>query len=87
MREAKEYLLNLKVFLCPEFKKEVSESFFSAGVSASIEIEECYKKEFSVGIDIGYQAGVHIKMGWCQAFAKGFACAAASIINYYLSQY
>ena len=34
-----------------------------------------------------YGGGVKIDMGWCDKFAKGFACASTSILSYYLSQY
>jgi hypothetical protein len=80
LQEIKDYMKQLKAYMCPEFEKSASVTIASATV---IDIEDCYKKEFSWG----YEGGVKIEMGWCQAFAKGFACASTSILNYYLSQY
>ena len=80
LQEIKDYMKQLKAYMCPEFEKSASVTIASATV---IDIEDCYKKEFSWK----YEGGVKIEMGWCQAFAKGFACASTSILNYYLSQY
>lgn len=80
LQEIKDYMKQLKAYMCPEFEKTASVTVASVTV---IDIEDCYKKEFSWG----YKGGVKIEMGWCQAFAKGFACASTSILNYYLSQY
>lgn len=80
LQEIKAYMKQIKAYMCPEFEKSVSGTLASVTV---IDIEDCYKKGFS----LGYEGGVKIEMGWCQAFAKGFACASTSILNYYLSQY
>ena len=77
--EIKAYMKQLKEYMCPEFEKSVSVTVASVSVS----IEDCYEKGYS----LGYEGGVKVEMGWCQAFAKGFACASTSILNYYLSQY
>jgi len=80
LEEIKAYMKELNVYMCPEFEKSVSATIASATI---IDIEDCYKKEYS----LGFEGGVKIDMGWCQAFAKGFACASTSILNYYLSKY
>lgn len=80
LQEIKNYMKQIKAYMCPEFEKSASVTITSATV---IDIEDCYKKEFSWG----YEGGVKVEMGWCQAFAKGFGCASTSILNYYLSQY
>jgi hypothetical protein len=80
LQEIKAYMKEIKAYMCPEFEKSVSVTVASVTV---IDIEDCYKKEFSWG----YDGGVKVEMGWCQAFAKGFGCASTSILNYYLSQY
>lgn len=80
LQEIKAYMKQIKAYMCPEFEKTASATLASATV---INIEDCYKKEFSLKLE----AGVKIEMGWCQAFVKGFACASSSILNYYLSQY
>lgn len=80
LQEIKAYMKQIKAYMCPEFEKTASEPLASTTI---INIEDCYKKEFSLKLE----GGVKIEMGWCQAFAKGFACASTSILNYYLSQY
>jgi len=80
LEEIKAYMKEIKAYMCPEFEKSASVTVASVTV---IDIEDCYKKEFSWG----YEGGVKIEMGWCQAFAKGFGCASTSILNHYLSQY
>lgn len=79
IEEIKAYMKQLKAYMCPEFEKSVSVTIASASVS----IEDCYKKEYSWS----YEGGVKVEMGWCQSFAKGFGCASTSILNYYLKQY
>jgi len=73
--EAKAYMKELKELMCPSFEKKVSE-----GVTL-IDIEDCW----SLGLSV--EAGIEIKMGWCENFAKGFACASTQILNYYLSEF
>ncbi len=80
LQEIKSYMKQIKAYMCPEFEKSASVTIASVTV---IDIEDCYKKEFSWG----YKGGVKIEMGWCQAFAKGFGCASTTILNHYLSQY
>jgi len=80
LQEIKAYMKQIKAYMCPEFEKSASVTIASVTV---IDIEDCYKKEFSWG----YEGGVKVEMGWCQSFAKGFGCASTSILNYYLSQY
>ncbi len=79
LQEIKDYMKQLKGYMCPELEKSASVTIASVGVS----IEDCYEKGYSWS----YEAGVKVEMGWCQAFAKGFACASTSILNAYLSQY
>jgi len=79
LEEAKAYMKNIGNYLCPELDKTVEGG---AGVSVTIEIEDCWKKE--IGIGIGYSAGVKIDQGWCAKFTKGFKCASTSILNFYL---
>lgn len=80
LQEIKAYMKQIKAYMCPEFEKSASVTVASVTV---IDIEDCYKKEYSWG----YEGGVKIEMGWCQAFAKGFGCASTTILNHYLSQY
>jgi hypothetical protein len=80
LQEIKAYMKQIKTYMCPEFEKSASVNIASVTL---IDIEDCYKKEFSWG----YEGRVKIEMGWCQAFAKGFGCASTSILNHYLSQY
>jgi hypothetical protein len=79
LQEIKAYMKQLKEYMCPEFEKSVSVTVASVSVS----IEDCFEEGYSWS----YEGGVKVEMGWCQAFAKGFACASTSILNYYLSQY
>lgn len=79
LQEIKDYMKQLKTYLCPELDKTESVTI----ASVSISIEDCFKKEYSWG----YEGGVKVEMGWCQSFAKGFGCASTTILNYYLSQY
>jgi len=80
LQEIKSYMKQIKAYMCPEFEKSASVTIASVTV---VDIEDCYKKEFSWG----YERGVKIEMGWCQAFAKGFGCASTTILNHYLSKY
>lgn len=73
--EAKAYMQELKTLMCPSLEKKVSE-----GVTI-IDIEDCWSLELAV------DAGIEIKMGWCENFVKGFACASTQILNYYLSEF
>jgi hypothetical protein len=65
--------------MCPGFEKKIG---ISAGATL-IDIEDCWK--FEIGVSA--EAGIEIKQGWCENFAKGFACASSQILNYYLSQF
>jgi hypothetical protein len=80
LQEIKSYMKQIKAYMCPEFEKSASVTIASVTV---VDIEDCYKKEFSWG----YEGGVKIEMGWCQAFTKGFGCASTTILNHYLSKY
>lgn len=77
--EAKAFMKDVDSLMCPSFEKkaEVSVSI------TTINIEDCFKHEIEI---FKADAGVEIKQGWCENFAKGFACASTSILNYYLSQ-
>jgi hypothetical protein len=79
LQEAKAYMKDIQAYMCPGFEKKI-------GVSAEVtlvDIEDCFK----IGYEAKIEAGIEIKQGWCENFAKGFACASTSILNYYLSQY
>jgi hypothetical protein len=79
LEEAKAYMKEIDEVMCPGFEKKIS-----AGVGfTALELEDC----FTLGYEIKVEAGIEIKMGWCENFAKGFACASTTIINYYLSQF
>ena len=73
--EAKAYMQELKTLMCPSLEEKVSE-----GVTI-IDIEDCWS------LGLGVEAGIEIKMGWCENFVKGFACASTQILNYYLSEF
>lgn len=78
LEEAKAYMKNIQAYMCPGFEKKIS-----AGVGVTlVDIEDCFKFELEAKVE----AGVEIKQAWCENFAKGFACASTSILNYYLSQ-
>ena len=49
----------------------------------TVEIEDCFKHEIEI---FKAEAGVVHQQGWCEKFAKGFACASTSILNYYLNE-
>ena len=77
--EAKAYMKGIQAYMCPGFEKKVS-----VGAEYTVaEMEDCYK----IGLEFKVKAGVEIKQGWCENFAKGFACASATILNNYLNQY
>jgi hypothetical protein len=76
--EAKAYMKEIDALMCPGFEKKIG---VSAGVTL-IEIEDCWK----YGVGVSVEAGVEIKQGWCENFAKGFACASTQILNYYLRE-
>jgi hypothetical protein len=78
--EAKAYMKDIQSVMCPGFEKKVS---VGATITV-IDIEDCFKFEIDQG---KIEAGIEIKQGWCEQFAKGFACASTSILNYYLSQF
>jgi len=78
--EAKAYMKEIQSVMCPGFEKKVS---LEASITV-IDIEDCFKYEIELG---KVEAGIEIKQGWCEQFAKGFACASTSILNYYLSQF
>jgi hypothetical protein len=80
LMEIKAYLKKLNFYMCPSFEKTVSVELASVTM---VDIEDCYKKAYSLSIE----AGVKIEIGWCQGFAKGFACASTQLLNYYLSKY
>ena len=77
--EAKAYMKDIQSVMCPGFEKKVS---IEASVTV-VEIEDCYKYELEI---FKAEAGIEIKQGWCEQFAKGFACASTSILNYLISQ-
>ena len=78
--EAKAYMKEIQSVMCPGFEKKIS---LEASITV-IDIEDCFKYEIELG---KVEAGIEIKQGWCEQFAKGFACASTSILNYYLSQF
>lgn len=78
--EAKAYMKDIQSVMCPGFEKKVS---IEVGVNV-IDIEDCFKYDYEI---FKAEAGVSISQGWCDKFAKGFACASTSILNYYLSQF
>jgi len=79
LAEAKAYMKEIQAVMCPGIEEKVSVS-----VSLTlVDIEDCYKKEIEI---FNAEAGVSVSMGWCDSFAKGFACVSTSILNYYLSQ-
>jgi hypothetical protein len=77
--EAKAYMKDIQSVMCPGFEKKIS---IEAGITV-VEIEDCYKYEYEI---FKAEAGIGISMGWCEQFAKGFACASTSILNYLISQ-
>jgi hypothetical protein len=78
--EAKAYMKGIQAVMCPGFEKKVG---VSVGMTV-VNIEDCFKKEITI---FEAEGGISISQGWCAQFAKGFACASTSIINYYLSQF
>ncbi|NTU52028.1 MAG: hypothetical protein HGA94_06290 [Candidatus Aminicenantes bacterium] len=78
--EAKAYMKDIQSVMCPGFEKKIS---IEASVNL-IDIEDCFKYDYEI---YKAEAGVSISQGWCDQFAKGFACASTSILNYYLSQF
>lgn len=77
--EAKAYMKGIQAVMCPGFERSIT-----VGASVTVvEIEDCYKYEYEI---FKAEAGVKISQGWCEQFAKGFACASTSILNYLISQ-
>jgi hypothetical protein len=77
--EAKAYMKDIQAVMCPGFEKKIE---FSVSVT-TVEIEDCFKHEIEI---VKGEAGVSIQQGWCEKFAKGFACASTSILNHYLNE-
>jgi hypothetical protein len=77
--EAKAYMKDIQAVMCPGFEKKIE---FSVSVT-TVEIEDCFKHEIEI---VKAEAGVSIQQGWCEKFAKGFACASTSILNHYLNE-
>ena len=78
LEEAKAYMKQIDEVMCPGIEEKIS---VGVGVTL-IEMEDC----FTIGYEVGLEAGVEISQAWCENFAKGFACASTTILNYYLSQ-
>ena len=78
LEEAKAYMKQINDVMCPGIEEKIS---VGVGVTL-IEMEDC----FTIGYEVGLEAGVEISQAWCENFAKGFACASTTILNYYLSQ-
>ncbi len=79
LEEAKAYMKGIQAVMCPEFERSIT---VEASVNL-IDIEDCYKYDYEI---FKAEAGVKISQGWCEQFAKGFACASTSILNYLISQ-
>ncbi len=79
LEEAKAYMKEIQTVLCPEFERSIT---VEASVNI-VDIEDCYKYDYEV---FKAEAGVKISQGWCEQFAKGFACASTSILNYLIGQ-
>jgi hypothetical protein len=77
--EAKAYMKDIQAVMCPGFEKKIE---YSVSVT-TVEIEDCFKHEIEI---VKAEAGISIQQGWCEKFAKGFACASTSILNYYLNE-
>jgi len=77
--EAKAYMKDIQAVMCPGFEKKIE---FSVSIT-TVEIEDCFKHEIEI---VKAEAGVSIQQGWCEKFAKGFACASTSILNHYLNE-
>jgi len=79
LEEAKAYMKEIRAVVCPEFERSIT---VEASVTV-VDIEDCYKYDYEI---FKAEAGVKISQGWCEQFAKGFACASTSILNYLISQ-
>lgn len=79
LEEAKAYMKGIQSVMCPGFEKKIS---IEASVNL-IDIEDCFKYDYEI---FKVEGGVSISQGWCEQFAKGFACASTSILNYLISQ-
>jgi hypothetical protein len=69
----------ITILLCPEFERSIT---VEAGVNI-VDIEDCYKYDYMI---FKAEAGVKISQGRCQQFAKAYACASTSILNYLISR-
>lgn len=78
LEEAKAYMKEIDEVMCPGIEEKIS---VGVGFTA-LELEDC----FTLGYEVKAEAGIEITQGWCDNFAKGFACASTTILNYYLSQ-
>lgn len=87
LAEAKEYMKNLGEALCQQLTVEAKAGGSATLASASVEMEGCFRYEQS--LEIGAEAGGSLTLmdkGWCEAFQRGFTCAAMTILNAYLNE-
>jgi hypothetical protein len=80
IQEAKSYMSGIGEALCREVKVEAKVGGSKTLVSASIEMEGCFRYEES--LEISAEAGGSVTLmdkGWCEAFQRGFTCASMTI--------
>ncbi|MBV5316681.1 MAG: hypothetical protein JZU50_02625 [Desulfobulbaceae bacterium] len=87
LAEVKEYMANLGEDLCQQHTVEAKVGGGKTIASASVEIEGCFRYEQSM--EIVAEAGGSLTLmdkGWCEAFQRGFSCAAMTLLNAYLDE-
>lgn len=84
LAEAKAYMSNLGEALCQALTVEAKVGHVETLASVAVEMEGCFRYEASA--EVGAEAGGSLTImdeGWCEAFQRGFTCAAMTLLNAY----
>ena len=87
LAEAKAYMSNLGEALCQALTVEAKVGHVETLASVAVEMEGCFRYEASA--EIGAEAGGSLTImdeGWCEAFQRGFTCAAMTLLNAYRNE-
>ncbi len=84
LAEAKSYMAELGQALCQQLTVEAKLGGHHTLASAAVEMEGCFRYE--AALEVGAEGGASLTLmdrGWCEAFQRGFSCAAMTILNAY----
>lgn len=87
LAEAKAYMSNLGEALCQALTVEAKVGRVETLASVAVEMEGCFRYEAAA--EIGAEAGGSLTImdeGWCEAFQRGFTCAAMTLLNAYRNE-